>query len=89
MESMVSGGAVVTTMLDSNIELINSGINGYLVPVDDIKETKKAVEDLLINHKHAIEIGLRGSKHIKNYWNWEDYTSKLINHYNRSISGNA
>lgn len=89
MESMVSGKAVVTTLLDSNMELINSGINGYLVPSDDIKATKKAVEELLINPKYAIKIGLRASKHIKNYWNWEEYTSKLINLYNQSISRNA
>jgi glycosyltransferase involved in cell wall biosynthesis len=81
LESMFFHKAVVTTALGSNFELINHKRNGYLVSVGEINETKEILEDLLIHHKKAFEIGYVAAKDVRAKWNWNEYIHELLNVY--------
>lgn len=81
LESMQAGAAVVTTALDSNFELIDPGRNGYLVPPGDAPATVEAVERLLTDREHAIEIGNRAAEKTATTWNWDSYISELVQVY--------
>ena len=81
LESLQASTAVVTTALDSNFELIESGRNGYLMPVGDVQKTTEIVKMLLDNRKHAARIGECASLDIARKWNWDNYVSQLLSIY--------
>ena len=64
-EAMTYSLPIVTTdRCGAGIELIESGENGYLVPVDDVLNTKISIENALINKE---KMGLRSRAIIRPY----------------------
>lgn len=81
LESMMAGCVVVTTALDSNVDLIQSGVNGFLVPVGDIKEPVKIIERIINDSDWGIKIGQRAAEDARKLWNWDNYLSNLVGFY--------
>ncbi len=86
LESMQAGCTVITTSIDSNIELIQSGENGFLVPPGDSREISKIVEKLIANPQHSVEIGRQAAKDIHAQWNWNSYLKDLEKKYEHGIA---
>ena len=51
MEAMASGVPVVATQVGGVSELVDSGVNGYLVPPSDVAALTEHIEKLLNDHK--------------------------------------
>ncbi len=85
LESMRAGCAVVTTAVGSTTELIESGRNGYLVPVGDIEATISAVKGLLIDRSRAVTIGNQAAADICAKWKWPEYALKIARIYSRAL----
>lgn len=85
LESMRAGCAVVSTAVGSTPELIESGRNGYLVPVGDIEATISAVKGLLIDRSRAVTIGNQAAADICAKWNWPEYALKIARIYSRAL----
>ncbi len=67
MEGMVSGKAIICTNIRGNRDLIKNKINGFLVDVDDIENTKKAIVKLICN-KNLLDIyGLKNKEMITDF----------------------
>ena len=81
LESMMSNTAVITSTLDSNYELIDSGKNGFLLPVGDVAGNLRAVECLLTDPSAAKAMGVRAALTVEQKWNWDLYLSELIGTY--------
>ena len=71
IESMLSRTPVITTAIDSNVELIINGASGYLTPVGDVDATAKAVEDILNDRQNVSRIGNEAYEQINSNWNWD------------------
>jgi len=85
LESLQAGIAVVTTALDSNLEIIENQKNGYLVPVGDIQGTAEIVEMLLNDREHAKKIGAQAAVDIALNWNWNNYISEILRVYSGAL----
>ena len=57
MEAMAAGVAVISTCCGDTGDLIDHGVNGYLVTVDDVESMSRYLDLLLSNRDHRIEIG--------------------------------
>lgn len=67
MEAMVSGKTIICTDIRGNRDLIKNKINGFLVDVDDIENTKKAIIKLICN-KNLLDIyALKNKEIITNF----------------------
>ncbi len=85
LETMFAGKPAVTTTIESNSELIESGRNGVLVPVGDVNATVQAVEELLTDPQKALSIGKRAAEDIRLSWSWDNYATRLIVEYEKLI----
>ena len=66
-EAMAQGLPVVTTNRSlAGLTLVKNGENGYIVPVEDIKATKEAIEKIL-DGGSAAEFGRKSLEKISNY----------------------
>jgi glycosyltransferase involved in cell wall biosynthesis len=83
IESMLAGKPVITTSIDSNNELIEHGVNGYLFNTNDENEMVDICSKLIENHDYAESIGKKAREKIQIDWNWGNYIPLLIKLYNK------
>jgi len=57
MEAMAAGVSVISTCCGDTADLIDQGVNGYLVTVDDVEGMSRYLDLLLSNPEHRMEIG--------------------------------
>ncbi len=60
MEAMAAGLPVVSTPLAGIPEMIQTGVNGELVPAGDVAQLAKAIDSFLADRNRAQEFGRRG-----------------------------
>ena len=78
VEAMVSGLPVVATATTGSQEVIEDGINGFLVPIGDNEALAKKVLYLLNNPDKAEEIAQAGKEMVRERFNQEKIIGKII-----------
>jgi glycosyltransferase involved in cell wall biosynthesis len=81
LESIQSGTAVITTALESNLELTHQGRSAILVPASDIEGTIAALSRVLQDPSAACKFGRRAAQKSTAVWNWDRYLSQLTETY--------
>ena len=71
------GVPTITTSIESNGELIESGRDGYLVDPGDVDSIVECVERLIVDPELASRMGEFGVKRIAEDWNWNRYADDL------------
>mgnify|MGYP003699975509 CR=1 FL=1 len=67
MEAMAASKPIIATNVRGNRDLVRDGVNGYLVPVNDIEATAKAITKLASNKNLRLRMGEEGRKIIQDY----------------------
>ncbi|KYO66927.1 glycosyltransferase family 4 protein [Thermovenabulum gondwanense] len=67
MEAMAAGKPVVATNVRGNRDLVKNGINGFLVPVNDVNSTAEAINKLISDENLRKKMGVEGRKIIQDY----------------------
>ena len=65
IESMAAGVPVVVTDVSDNSLILKNGINGFVVPINDVDTMSQKIDILLNNEKLRIEIGNRNRKRVE------------------------
>ncbi len=73
LEAMGAGVPVVTTPVEGIVEVVDDGINGRLVPVDDPASLAEALRSLILEPSRAVELGAAGRDTVK-----ASYTSSAM-----------
>ena len=83
MECMAASKPVIASNVGGIPEIVEDGVNGYIVSPYNYKKTAYCIMDLLNNPKKAKEMGLIGRKMIEKKFNMETSIKKLIKTYKR------
>jgi glycosyltransferase involved in cell wall biosynthesis len=67
MEAMAAGKPVIATNVRGNRDLIQDGVNGILVPVNDVEATAKAIEKLSHDEQLRQKMGREGRRIIEDF----------------------
>ena len=67
MEAMDSGLPAVCTQIRGNVDLIEDGVGGYLVPVGDSKAFAEKITILAADREKAQQMGRANREKIKRY----------------------
>ena len=87
VEYLASGIPVVATKVGGVPEIIEDGINGYLVDYGNVNQLKTAIGKLLENSEIYNKMVLETKKNIKKF-SIENMINSTINLYNEVIGGN-
>lgn len=82
LETMSAGKPLITSNLESNLEIIKNRENGIIIP-PNIDSVIGAIEDLLRDVDLATRLGSSARLSIRNEWSWEGYGRELVNIYER------
>lgn len=67
MEAMAAGKPLIATNIRGNRDLVKNGVNGYLVPINDVSATVEAIKKLVQDKELRTKMGNEGRKIIKDY----------------------
>jgi glycosyltransferase involved in cell wall biosynthesis len=85
VETLAAGIPIITTDHRSNPEIVQDGVTGFLVPLDDVEATTAAIDGMLADRQGALEMGRRAKEDIAKRWNWDCYVSEIECVYKRVI----
>jgi len=81
MECMAAGKPVVASSVGGIPEIVKDGVNGYLVPPCDYKETARRIMELLNEPEKAKKMGRAGRKMVEQKLNMKVSINKLMRIY--------
>lgn len=87
LEAMSCGLPVVATAVSGNLDVIESGKNGILVPVKSPEKMTEAVSSLLVDEKLRKELGLAARKTIEDRFTWDVVSDRILNCYCSILEG--
>lgn len=85
MESAAMGKPVVASRVRGNIEAVDDGLTGLLVPVRDGENLGKGILQLLKNEKFATELGLRARQKALRQFDERNFFRKTDIEYRRLL----
>src|SRR5688572_14383781 len=81
MEFMALGKPVIATNFGGSIELIESGISGYLIEAFDVDQLTEKIEYLLANDEVRKEIGKAAHDRIKMSFSIDSMVNSFYSEY--------
>ena len=84
-EYMASGIATIASDIGQISEVINVGVNGLLVPPEDINALASALRSLLDHPQKCIQLGEQARKDVVEKFSWDQYIAQLERIYRDAI----
>jgi sugar transferase (PEP-CTERM/EpsH1 system associated) len=81
LEAMATGLPVIATAVGGNIELVEQGFNGSLVPVGDNLALTAALRELLMNEETRITFGRNARQRVIKHFNWNSTVDAYLEVY--------
>jgi glycosyltransferase involved in cell wall biosynthesis len=85
LEYMAAGKAIVATAVGGNVDLIEPGVHGLLVPPGDAPRLAAAIGELLIHPDRAARLGRNARRRAEKHYNraamvrrFEDFYQGLV-----------
>jgi glycosyltransferase involved in cell wall biosynthesis len=79
LEAMATGIPVVASENTAAIDIIEDGVDGYVIKIRDIDAIKEKIKNLQLNFSLVKRIGKMAHKKAKIY-TWEKFRKDLVNH---------
>lgn len=87
VESLLVGGAVITTDVEANRELIGENMRGMLVEPNNPEKLAKAIIDLLSDEEKRKNMAARAHSFIFDTYNWDNVVRRVLDIYQRTGAG--
>jgi len=86
IEGMALGKPIIASDVGAHSEIIDDGINGFLVKAGDINALTKKIK-LILNNKHlALKLGNNGKNKYNKYYTRDNYKNNIQKIYHRLIN---
>ena len=85
LEAMASGLPVVATAVGGNMELVEEGFNGGLVPVGDCQALSNAILSLLQNERERIRQGKNARQRVSQQFDWNRTVNAYLGVYDELL----
>ena len=77
MEAMAAGVPVIATQIAGVSELVDNGVNGYLVPPGNVAALTEKIEKLIVSPELRTQFSLQGRKKVEQEFNINDEVKRL------------
>ncbi len=89
VEAMACGVPVIATRTHGAEELIESGQDGLLVPVDGLPETVKAMNTVIQNEQLRRTIAQNGLSKAREHYTWQECVRRMIDVYEECLASGS
>lgn len=84
-QAMACGLPVICTTNTGGEDIVRDGIDGFVIPIRDIKALKEKIVYLYEHPEKMEEMGRSAMERVKNGFTWDDYGDKMIKEYEKII----
>ncbi len=88
LQAMACGLPVICTENTGGAEIVDDGINGFVIPIKNIDILKEKILYLYNNNNKLKEMSLNAHEKAKSNLSWENYGNKIINTYLKLFNHN-
>ena len=81
VEAMACGTPVIVTDVDALRDVIEDGVNGLLVPYNDVETLSEKILYLLKNRSEQSKFSINGKKKGQTVYNWDIISTDILNVY--------
>ncbi len=81
LEAMCSEAAVLATEAGAWPEVIRQGVDGYVVPVNDIEQIKDKLDNMLSDHNRLVKMGQDGRQRVLDHYTVEREAQQLCDFF--------
>ena len=81
LQAMATGVTPIATYNSGGLDIIEEGVNGYLIPILDDLALANCIERLINSRNRNIELGLAARETVLNGFGWEDYGDRAVEFY--------
>jgi len=81
IEAMACKKPVVVSDIGGFAEIVDNGVNGYIVPAKDPIRAAEAIEKLILNRELREKMGIEGREKVKNKYEWQKNCDSMISFY--------
>ena len=85
-QAMACGLPLICTTNTGGDDLIDNGINGFVVPIRQVKILQEKMEFLYLNRDKCKEMGKNALKTIQSDFSWKNYGYRSVAFYKQLIS---
>ena len=79
-QAMACGLPIICSENTGGSEIVDDGINGYVIPIKNIEILKNKIQEFYYDRSKLKNFSLNALKKTKDI-SWENYGNKLINAY--------
>lgn len=81
LEAMSSGAAVLATKAGAWPEIVEQGVQGYIVPINDQSAVDEKLQELLADREKLKEMGIKGRERVIKYFSLQHEAERLCELY--------
>ena len=85
LEAMATGLPVIATNVGGNTELVQEGVNGFLVPKEDPEQLAITMEKMLNQPERLKAMGNASLQRIRKEFNWDRTVAEYLNVYDELL----
>ncbi|MEO6904414.1 MAG: glycosyltransferase family 4 protein [Bacteroidia bacterium] len=81
IEAMACEKPVIVSNVGGLKEIVEEGLDGFLIPVNDFEKTSMAIEKLVKNKELRKQFGINGRQKVIEKYNWDDNLNQMAKIY--------
>jgi glycosyltransferase involved in cell wall biosynthesis len=86
-QAMACGLPVICTTNTGGEDIVREGIDGFIIPIRDVKALKEKLVYLYENIEICKAMGLSAKERVSEGFTWDDYGEKMIKMYKEILNG--
>lgn len=87
LEAMAAALPVVCTRIGGNPELVEEGVTGLLVPVNDVNALARALASLIADSARRAELGRNGARRVSQRFEIDSIARRVLALYRHTVDG--
>jgi len=88
LQAMACGLPVITTKNTGGSEIVDEGVDGFVIPIRDKEKLKEKILLLYQNKDYLLSMSKKAEQKAKNFFSWEIYGERIKNFYLSTIQKN-
>jgi glycosyltransferase involved in cell wall biosynthesis len=85
IEAMACGTPVIATDVDALRDVVENGVNGFLVKYNDVRALSEKIVYLLKNKSEQSKLALNGKKKVQTVYNWNKINQDILRIYGKVL----
>ena len=86
LQAMACGLPVICTTNTGGEDIVRDGVDGFIIPIRDLKALREKILYLYENPSICYEMGRQARERVKNNFTWDNYGEKIIKCYEKALN---